>query len=125
MQAPITVPDELTKSQLNLFGNAIEHCALTDYQKSVVRVILRLSVISAQMDWRFELYIDMDSSEQNELLDDYLVQRAKLLLRLEKLRYPYKEWEEMHPYYTDKLDSFEETIQTPFFEEEDLDVCPF
>jgi hypothetical protein len=120
-------PEELTRSQLGLFGNSTEYCILTEYQTNVLHIVLGMRILHAQMEWRFNYYEDLVASEEDAILDDYLEHREQLLARLKQLRYPYREQEEQHPYYAGRLDCFKYHIEQPFFDfdEEDFDMCPF
>ena len=118
-------PEELTRSQLGVFGNSTEHCVLTEYQTKVLHILIGMRILNAQMDWRFNYYKDLVASEEDAILDDYLEHREQLLARLKQLRYPYTEGEEQHPYYEGRLGCFKYHIEQPFFDEEDLDMCPF
>ena len=118
-------PEELTRSQLGLFGNSIEYCILTEYQCKVLHILIGMRILHAQLDWRFNYYEGLVLSEEDAILDDYLEHRKQLLARLKQLRYPYKDGEERHPYYAGRLECFKYQVQLPLFEEEDLDLCPF
>ncbi|HIO67189.1 MAG TPA: hypothetical protein EYN41_02540 [Flavobacteriales bacterium] len=118
-------PEELTRSQPGLFGNSTEYCILTEYQTKVLHILIGMRILHAQLDWRFNYYEGLVVSEEDAILDDYLEHREQLLSSLKKLRYPYKEGEEQHPYYAGRLECFKYQVQQPLFDEEDLDMCPF
>ena len=101
------LPAALLAGQLTLFGPNPAYCPLSARQKKVGALIGCIRNEKEWMKWALGETSIFPHLTVNEVLDGFLNQRQKLVLRLKKLGHAYVEDEEDHPYYQRYVEDFD------------------